>query len=67
MDLLFIFVIAKLVGKTAKLTGKAETTVRAWFKMGRTVCTSILTKRGKMVDTKEKPIKINEAWFAGRW
>ncbi len=65
MELLFMFLIERPVGKTAKLTGRAKTTVTAWFETRRTVCTSILAERGKMVGTDEKPIQINEARFAG--
>ncbi len=66
MELLFMFVIEMLVGTTAKLAGRTKMTVTAWFEMCRTVCTSVLAERGKMVGTDEKPIRINEARFAGR-
>ncbi len=65
MELLFIFVIEMLVGKTTELTGRAKTTVTAWFETCCTVCITVLVERGKMVGIDKKPIQIDEARFAG--
>ncbi len=65
MEFLFTFVIEMPDRKTPELTGRAETTVKAWFDTCCTVCTSILTERGKVFGIEEKPIQIDEVRFAG--
>ena len=65
MELMFMFVIDIPIRQIHELTGRAETTITAWFEVCCTVCSTILLDRQKMVGTDDQPIQIDEAWFAG--
>ena len=63
---MFLFVLDMSVGKTVELTGRAKTTVTAWFELCRSVCSAVLLEKPKMLGTDADPIQIDESRFAGR-
>jgi transposase len=66
MELIYMFVAELPVTQVVALTSRAPLTVTSWFETLRDVSSQIIAKEQKMLGTRDNPIQIDEARFAGR-
>ncbi|XP_031329161.1 uncharacterized protein LOC116160167 [Photinus pyralis] len=68
LELIFLFLLDIPIDSVVSLTGRSNATVIDWFNMCREVCSSMVsyTTNGRLTGTREDPVQIDEARFAGR-